>query len=490
IVSDWLEARTVQPPHGSLAAALERASATPQRRHRWLPWRFDRGSGASGDGSARDGRGEHDRRGGRRLSSATVAAAAATVAVIALAAIVGQGRGQPVVPVIGGATHYVAETDGAFRTIGEAVLAAEDGDTVLVAPGTYEEALIIDKDITLVSSAEPPREVVLLVPEDAPDPVVPLSRFDPRADRFELPERVPVGIQLIDSDATLRGIRVIGRGDSIALLVSGGAPVLEGLVLKHEGGPLLETALAGALFIEGGSTASVRDAHIWQRVRIAGGSSPTISDSQLSGVQLVVQEGSSPVFTDNSIDGGCGCDDVTVVGGSTPVFEGNTFVFGGMDVVGLDDDGTGAHLEGNRFSAHDADALSISGGASATVLGNSFYGNNQGVRVSGASADVRGNEFVGNWNAVMLSATDATLSDNNIRGGEIGVSVGDGSSATISGNVIENVGTRGIYVADGTSPTIDANTICGSTSNLVVGPAASPVLGSNEICADREVAAG
>ena len=229
---------------------------------------------------------------------------------------------------------------------------------------------------------------------------------------------------------------------------------------------------------------------LWQRVRISGGSAPTIRDSDLSGVALVVQDGSSPVFADNNISGDCGCEDAAVVGGSTPTFEGNTFVFSGLDLLGLDGDGTSAHLERNRFSAHETAALSISGGAGATILGNRFYGNNQGVHVDGAFAAVHDNEFVGNWNAVMLSATDATLADNTIRGGEYGVSVGNGSAPSIRGNLVENVGTRGISVADGTSPTIEDNTICGSPSNLIVGPDASPVLMANDICADEDTAAG
>jgi parallel beta-helix repeat protein len=489
IVGGWLEARTVDPPHGSLASSLARVEQVPQQHHRWLPAWFRRGQDAT-EGALVHGPGDPSReRKDRRLLGAAIVGT--STAAIALAAAFGLwlGQDEPFVPAPGGAVHYVAE-DGDFRTIGEAVRAAVDGDTVIVAPGTYAEALIIDKDITLVGEEAPGRATLLLVPKDAPDPLAPLAPIDPRADRFELPERVPVGVQIIDTDATLRNLRIIGEGEGIAMLVSGGAPTLEDLTIKHANAPLLETALAGALFIEDGSTASVRDSILWQRVRISGGSAPTISDSDLSGVALVVQAGSSPVFADNSLSGDCGCRDAIVVGGSTPTFKGNTFVFSGLDVVGLDGDGTAAHLERNRFSAHEADALSVSGGARVTIRGNRFYGNNQGVHVHDASAAVHDNEFVGNWNAVMLSATDATLADNTIRGGEIGISVGNGSTPSISGNLIENVGTRGIFVADGTSPTVEGNTICGSAENLVVGPAARPVLIANDICTDGDTAAG
>lgn len=489
IIGGWMEARTVDPPHGSLAAALARAHEKPQQHHRWLRWWWQRGRGATNRPAARSAE-ALVRQGGDRLPFGA-AVTAMSVAVVALVAGLGIWLDQtrPILPAPGSAVHYVGE-DGDFATIAEAVQASVDGDTVLVAPGTYQEALIIDKDITLAGEEVPGRASLLLMPEDAPDPLTPLSPYDPRADRFELPERVPVGVQVIDTDATLRNLRIIGEGEGIAMLVSGGAPTLEDLTIKHANAPLLETALAGALFIEDGSTADVRDSILWQRVRIGGGSAPTISDSDLSGVALVVQAGSSPVFADNSLSGDCGCRDAIVVGGSTPTFEGNSFVFAGIDILGLDGDGTFAHVEGNRFSAHDADALTVSDGADALILGNKFYGNNQGVRVHEASAAVRDNEFVGNWNAVMLSATDATLADNTIRGGDYGVSIGNGSTPSISGNLIENVGTRGIFVADGTSPTVEGNTICGSAENLVVGPAGHPVLIANDICTDEDTAAG
>ena len=38
---------------------------------------------------------------------------------------------------------------GDFATIGEAVAAARDGDTILVAPGTYDESVTVTKDITI-----------------------------------------------------------------------------------------------------------------------------------------------------------------------------------------------------------------------------------------------------------------------------------------------------------------------------------------------------
>ena len=58
--------------------------------------------------------------------------------------------------------------DGTVTTITEAVAMAADGDTILVKPGTYIEALVIDKDITLRGDGADWSEVVIQVPPDAP----------------------------------------------------------------------------------------------------------------------------------------------------------------------------------------------------------------------------------------------------------------------------------------------------------------------------------
>ena len=60
----------------------------------------------------------------------------------------------PVGPAAGTASIYVVAQDGSgdFVTITEAVDAAADGDTIMVKPGVYIEAVTIAKDITRVGS--------------------------------------------------------------------------------------------------------------------------------------------------------------------------------------------------------------------------------------------------------------------------------------------------------------------------------------------------
>lgn len=491
IVHDWLEVRVVDPPHGSLELALARTEDVLQQRHWWQWWR-GHPRGAAWD---------------RNRLAFSAAAIATSVALIVLVIALGlrQATIEPVVPVDPatevehvvpvepenvvqpaprGTTWSVAAEGGDFATIGAAVAAATDGDTILIEPGTYEESVIIDKDITLRGNAVPPREVVLVVPADAYEPLVPIDPFDRLAPSFALPEPLPVGIQLIETDATVQDLVVIGSGDGIDVLVHGGAPTLEGLTLKHQATPIPELHLNASLFVAGGSRASVRDTELWYRVRVSGGSAPTFSQSDFKFARLVFQDGSTPVISDSYVSGDCSCSDAMVVGGSAAVFRDNVFTGSGLDIVGRDGDGTGALVEGNRFSSHTADALSVLDSATATISGNAFYGNQQGVRVAHASADVRDNDFVNNWNGVLMLDADASLVDNTIRGGSFGVSVTAGGSPRLSANLIENAATSGVLAGKGTSPVIEGNTVCGSAYNLKVDPDAHPTIGDNEVCPD------
>src|SRR5574344_91334 len=53
------------------------------------------------------------------------------------------------------AVTYSADLSCVFKSLNEAIEAAEEGSTILIAPGIYNESFTIDKNITLRGSAEP-----------------------------------------------------------------------------------------------------------------------------------------------------------------------------------------------------------------------------------------------------------------------------------------------------------------------------------------------
>ncbi|GAA5193279.1 right-handed parallel beta-helix repeat-containing protein [Rugosimonospora acidiphila] len=92
---------------------------------------------------------------------------------------------------------------GSHRTIGAAVRAAPDGSTVIVAAGSYQESLTIDRDVTIV--AESSDAVVELVANGGP------------------------ALVLRAGNATVRGLAIRGPDPAgVAVAVEGGSLALEG----------------------------------------------------------------------------------------------------------------------------------------------------------------------------------------------------------------------------------------------------------------------
>jgi hypothetical protein len=91
---------------------------------------------------------------------------------------------------------------GAHRTIGAAVRAAEDGATVSVQPGVYQESVVLDRDVTVVA-AKGPGTVRIVAPQRS-------------------------ALMLHGCAATIHGITVeAASAKEVAVLVKGGSPVLE-----------------------------------------------------------------------------------------------------------------------------------------------------------------------------------------------------------------------------------------------------------------------
>lgn len=151
---------------------------------------------------------------------------------------------------------------GAYRTIGEAIRAASPGDLVVIAPGTWTEALVLDRAVVL--SAEQGRGSVVLA---APDGEAPAVTVD-------------------GPDCALHNITVWGADPSRpAVSVSPGA----GLVLEEcmvEGG---RVQVKGPEDEEAGSTAVVLRRCRLEGARLAGlhlagGVRARVEDTAVTGV--------------------------------------------------------------------------------------------------------------------------------------------------------------------------------------------------------------
>ena len=102
--------------------------------------------------------------------------------------------------------------NGGYATIQEAITAAENGDTILVAAGEYQEQLVIDgKDITIKDAGN--GDVTILSPDDDN---LEVNATDANSSR---PNKVAVVTITNGADVTLEGVTVDGndQGDITGL---------------------------------------------------------------------------------------------------------------------------------------------------------------------------------------------------------------------------------------------------------------------------------
>jgi hypothetical protein len=406
-----------------------------------------------------------------------IMAVGASVAALALAAtlVVPQGAGEPdSVPGASGPTHRVA-TDGSgdYQTINEALAAAEEGDTILVAPGTYSEYLFIEKDITLAGDG-PREDIVVEFPEGGPARVF-------EAD--EGPYSVSYAVVLQGSDATLRSLTIWVPPDGVGVLVDGGGPELVDLsVVPHPDVQLSGDRSDpdfGAFEFSNGSSPFLRGSS-WTGRLFSGQSSPTIEDSIITAGRMPMDgPGEVAVRGNTFLDGGWLHLDFDLTG----IIEGNDLSNGSIGIG----DGSSMTVKGNvlRNTGSGREAIVVGRDSRALIVGNTVADYPRGIHVDlGALVTIEGNDLTGNDVAIRWESTETGAIDGNtVRGGETGIEIPLGDPSVVD-NTVEGASLQGIYVGAGT-PTIDGNRVCGSEANLVIGTLADPVIGDNEICPDE-----
>lgn len=411
------------------------------------------------------------------VGSPTVRIAAIAIATLLLAALV-VGASIAGTRLLAADAAIVVAPDGSgdFTTITDAVAAAQDADTILVRPGAYEEAVIIDRDITLAGDG-PVEGIIVRAPEDGPTA--------PTGDEGgSLP--APYALLIEESDATVSGITFVGLPSRVH--VAGGSPVLDGLVFQGVGDPAQGSADGGSLLVSGGSSATLRDSVFEGGVGIFvhDGSEPLISGNVLrSGAVIGGRFGDGAVVRGNEIRDASGA-----MGIRTPtmaLFEDNVIADAtiGIYVDRAPDVGEGPRIRANAISGC-VTGISVNAESAPRIEENTFTGNDAGISLNdgAGTALIEGNEFVDNSIGIGVGESAARIEGNTIQGGTTGIVVSRGATAAITGNTVEGAANRGITVANGASPTISDNRICHNGTNVVVADGAAPTMQGNDICPD------
>ncbi|MCO6004197.1 right-handed parallel beta-helix repeat-containing protein [Actinoallomurus purpureus] len=98
---------------------------------------------------------------------------------------------------------------GAHRTVGAAVQAAADGAAVSVEPGVYQEAVVLDRDVTIVAAKG--RGTVRIVSPHRPALTLHGCAATIRDITFEAPSGEEVAVLLRGGSPTIEGCEIVGR---------------------------------------------------------------------------------------------------------------------------------------------------------------------------------------------------------------------------------------------------------------------------------------
>jgi len=344
---------------------------------------------------------------------------------------------------------------GHYTTIGEAVAAAKDGDAILVKPGTYVEAVVVDKDITLRGDG-PVEDIVITAPEDGPTWEVDFSYIN----------TLPFALVVSEADATLSDLTL--RGLPSRLLLDGGDTTAEGLYLDGVGEFYTGSNVAktGGIVVNGDTTATLR------RNTLRGGgeidvynySNTIIEDNDLiDGPNIAGLFGPESVVSGNRITG-TGFQGIVFLGGTEATFTDNV-IEGRERAIGL-----GLGISTGPIHAPVIERNQVSGAANTAIELLTATG---GRVVDNTVTDAE-------W-GIRLGRSEILVSGNAVEGTTAGILVG--GPATIEGNHVQG-NITGIRVNSGASPTLTGNVVCDNETNLAVLGGATPILVDNEICED------
>jgi parallel beta-helix repeat protein len=322
---------------------------------------------------------------------------------------------------------------GGYSTIGEAVASAQDGDTVLLRPGIYREKVTISRAITVTGDGH--RDAIVVESDDAPSLI--LDNATARV-----------------TNLTIQGGGAFDEwGGKAAVLVTGGVPILDGIVLAESYG--IRIRKAPSEFSDDGEGASpsirgcvIRDgprAGIWADPFSTG----TIEHNEIFGNALfgivVWGTGSAPLVRANRIhdnDGG-----VWVNGSASPIIEDNDIY--GNSRRGVWVDRAAPLIRANRIGGGQRYGIMASGAAAGTIEDNDIFGNVDGIAVTdvGGTPVIQANRLYGNSGVGITVPGDAggTNEDNDFArnaGGDIRVDEGRprSSSRTLTNDLVRESG--------------------------------------------------
>ena len=344
----------------------------------------------------------------------------------------------------GSSTRIVAaDGSGEFASIGAAVAAANDGDTIVVRPGTYMESVTVDKDLTIMGDPDGTGTIVR-IPWDG----VRSSRRD----------KGPFAFRVRDADVDIGHFTIQGPSEVTSIIINGGDVIIHDIVDDVDA----RMARQGASFlawIDGDTTGTIRDNVTSASLMIAGDATPDVLDNTIGG-GVRVEDRAAPRIVRNKLGS------IEVHDQATPTIEDNLVDLASNTNAQPPECGLGV------------DAVT----PGPTVLRNVFRNWTAGICAGGGSdGTYTGNQVIDSRTGLFITRSDATFVDNIITGGQNGIAISDGSPR-LEGNSVEGAEV-GLLLTPFATPTLVDNTFCGNTTDVLAPVGAEPPdLSGNTVC--------
>jgi len=321
---------------------------------------------------------------------------------------------------------------GGFATIQEAVNAAHDGDTILVAAGTYIEQVVVDNldNLTIRASGG---AVTIQAPADVTNSIVTSSGRDVNS-VLTVNSSLNFTLDNVDIDGA-------GHGNTIDEGAGAGAANYYGVFLRNSSGTLLEVDITGVREpYTGGTTV---------------GGHPVVSGNQ-RGVGLGVDNDSLMAFT---MTGGSITDfqkNATVISKANLNITDVDVVGGGAQTInaqnGFQITGSTGTLAGNHISGIGYAGPQVVYSGAVLAFGNTGL-NITGNTITGTNGETPGAQVVGIYVFSPPANSGGQISGNTISHVDTGIGVyGD---ITPSGILIQNNNITNIDVNDPYSAGVD-----------------------------------
>jgi parallel beta-helix repeat protein len=381
-----------------------------------------------------------------------------------------------------GAVITVAQ-DGAadHETITEAIEAASDGDTILIAPGTYVENLYLDKALTLFGDG--PREQIVILQDESDRQVVDVEPAWPRTRRSGPQDRpvksTVVTIHVDDADVTIESLSIMDEDDVLytSLLLDGGTSTVRGIDTN------------GFVGVRGDATVTIEDSDI-ERLGSWGTPNHTVVTGNEIRDLFFGSEGAT-----GRVEGNIVHRNIVIERGASYEVVGNS-ILAIEDEPGivLSDPETIATVIGNDVAGGPI-GISVEFAGESLVEGNTVHGSELGIRAIETTSTVSGNTIRDVTEVGILAAGQGmTVTGNDISGGRLGIhALAIDYSQVPSGTprhdepprILDNSvadASHFALVIEEDSPSVSGNRLCSGRQAIKIVGDSDPSIGTNEIC--------